>query len=266
MDETKSVSELQHPKWNPRLIKDFDFTNLVNSIREFGDLSGVVKNVTTSNLVGGNQRVEAFKKLNTDRIIITQQMDRPTDVGTIAHGYIVMPDGEMFSYREVLWDEWKEKAANIAANHITGEDDKQLLAQVDYDLSQLENGDELLKLTGQTDKEIDKLLKSVGVGDDPEPPADDQQDEAKNEKLTFALSPDQREVVELALAQAKQANDIPHTDLDNINGAALYIICRQYVETATSQNVAEEQATDTPSQTTETPQPDLTGIPADTAA
>ena len=270
-EDTKPLGELKHPTWNPRKINTFDFDNLVQSIRDLGDLSGVVKNVATSHIVGGNQRVEAYKKLGSDRIIITQHFDQMTRTGTVAHGYVVLPDGEQFAYRETYWPldatdangqqySSKERVANIVANRAQGEWNQDLLAQVDYELSQLENGDDLLKLTGQSDKEIDKLLKSVGVGDDPEPPADDQQDEAKNEKLTFALSPDQREVVELALAQAKSINDIPHTNLDNINGTALYIICRKYVENHTSQNI---EQVDTLAQVGETPPaPDLTSIPA----
>lgn len=57
-------------------------------------------------------------------------------------------------------------AANVAANRISGEFDLDLLAQVDYELAQLENGEELLALSGQSDDEIKKLLASVGVGDE----------------------------------------------------------------------------------------------------
>jgi hypothetical protein len=258
--ETENFYDLQPNPKNPRKISEHDFEALKRSILKFGDLSSIIKNQRTGHLVGGHMRRNAFEKLSGEkRVVITQRFDVPNRQGTVALGY-VEHDNELFSYRIVDWDEGTEAAAAVAANRIEGSWDDELLAQATYDLSQLENGDELLKLTGQSDKEIEKLLKSVGVGDDPEQPPEEQPDE-KNEKLSFALSPDQREVVELALAQAKQANDIPHTNLDNINGSALYIICRQYVETHTSQNI--EQATDTPPADSQTPPaPDLTAIPA----
>lgn len=171
--EEKALSELQHPGWNPRRISEFDFNNLKQSIKEFGDLSGVVKNLSTGHLVGGNQRLEAFKQLAADKIVISQHFDTMSPTGTVAHGYIVMPNGEQYSYREVVWDEAKEKAANIAANRIQGEWDDQLLAQVNFELSQLDNGAELLALTGQTDEELSKLLDSVGAMGESDPAEDE---------------------------------------------------------------------------------------------
>jgi hypothetical protein len=159
------------------------------------------------------------------------------------------------AYREVIWDLGKEKSANIAANKIEARFDDELLAKLDYDLSQLENGDELLQLTGQTDKEIDKLLKSVGVGDEPEVDQEEEPEEPKDDgKVTFALSPDQKELVDRALTQAKADYAIPHTNLDNINGTALYYICSDYLKNQTSQNI-------------ENPEPDLSADqPVPTAA
>lgn len=268
--EIKQLDDLVDNPRNPRFIKDREFEALKQSISKFGDLSSIVFNVRTQQLIGGHMRVKAFRALQGQkRVVIEHRFDVPNRHGTIAIGHVEL-DGELYKYREVDWSpEWAE-AAGIAANHIMGEDNSDLLAQVAYDLKQLENGDDLLALTGLADKEIEKLLQSVGVGDDPETASEDQPDETKNEKLSFALSPDQREVVELALQQAKQANDIPHTNLDNINGTALYYVCKDYAETSTSQN--SQQATDTPAADTQTDQtasqtfadpstPDLTSIP-----
>jgi DNA modification methylase len=163
LGETKGLDTLKHSDWNPRTIDKHDFEALVSSMREFGDLSGVVKNIETGTLVGGNQRLEAFKKLPNPVIRITHHNEGPNAVGTINNGYIELDNGERYSYREVIWPLEKEKAANVAANRIQGQFDLDLLAKLNYELSQLENGQELLNLTGQTQDEINKLLDSVGA-------------------------------------------------------------------------------------------------------
>jgi hypothetical protein len=280
--EVKDLSQIHYAPYNPRTLSDHMGNSLDASMTTFGDISGITNNIQTDTLVTGHQRLRILEKRYPGRVkvYVEHRFEAPDEYGTVATGFVGVEGTNLhLAYREVSWELGKEKAANVGANKIEAQFDNDLLAQVDFELSQLENGAELLALTGQSDKEIEKLLQSVGAGDDPEPPADDQQDEAKNEKLTFALSPDQREVVELALAQAKSINDIPHTNLDNINGTALYYISKHYAETATSQNAetSSGQAIDTPaadtppdqtaSQTFSDPSaPDLTSIPTDAAA
>lgn len=269
----RDIDTLKFAEYNPRYMKQHDDTSLGNSMSRLGDISGITFNTQSGTLVTGHQRVRKLKEKYGTRVqvFVEQKLDEPDEYGTVGLGYVgVEGTSVRFSYREVSWDRGLEMAANYGANHIGGDDDTEKLAQLDYELSLLDNGADLLALTGQTEREIEKLLQAVGVGDDPEPASDDQQDEAKNEKLSFALSPDQREVVELALQQAKSINAIPHTNLDNINGTALYYIAKYYAENTASQNT--QQASDTPTQTqpsTETPtvpasetsQPDLTSIP-----
>jgi hypothetical protein len=165
--ETINLSQLRGNSKNPRSISKHDFENLKQSIDRFGDLSGVVFNVTTQQLVGGHQRVKAFEALQaTKQVVITKRYDTPTPRGTVAVGYVTM-NGELYSYREVQWDADFEKAANIAANRIQGEFDKDLLAEMTYEISQLENSADLLNMTGMAADEIDKLLSSVGAIDEP---------------------------------------------------------------------------------------------------
>ncbi len=161
--ETKQLEDLKGNPNNPRSISKEDYTALKNSISKFGDLSGIVFNETTGQLAGGHMRTKAFQELDgSKQIVITQRYDEPTKTGTIAIGYVTL-NGETYGYREVRWDEGTEKAANIAANRISGEWDKDLLAQINYELSKLENGADLLSLTGQTEEEISKLLDMVGA-------------------------------------------------------------------------------------------------------
>lgn len=158
MDNQNLDSLKANPK-NPRQINKHDFASLQKSIETFGDLSGVVYNTRTQQLVGGHQRTEAFKKLGgTSTIKITERLEQPDDVGTVAYGYVVW-NGKQYAYREVDWDEDLELAANIAANRIQGEWDMDLLAEADYHL--FENNPDLLALTGQSDQEVSRLLDNV---------------------------------------------------------------------------------------------------------
>jgi DNA modification methylase len=105
-----------HPK-NPRTISDQKLKQLKKALIEFGDLSGIVFNRKSGQLVGGHQRA---KHLDADTpVTITKTYSRPTKTGTVAEGYVLL-DGERFSYREVSWDKHKEMAANIAANKGAG--------------------------------------------------------------------------------------------------------------------------------------------------
>ncbi len=171
--DSKSLEDIKGNPKNPRTISKQDFDALKQSILKFGDLSGMIYNVRTERLAGGHQRREAFRAMSGDKqIIITQRFDTPTPQGTSAIGYVQF-NGEQYPYREVDWDEGTELAANIAANRISGEFDLDLLAQVNYEISQMENAEELLGLTGQTEDEINKLLDMVGANGESDPSEDE---------------------------------------------------------------------------------------------
>lgn len=103
------ISELKSADYNPRTISYEALKGLSYSIEEFGDLSGIVFNKQTGNLVAGHQRVKAITEKYGDLPIFDEK--------------IVTDDGNEFNVRIVDWDIQKEKAANIAANnpHIQGE-------------------------------------------------------------------------------------------------------------------------------------------------
>ncbi len=123
------ISDLKPFEKNPRKITRDKFELLKKSLAEFGDLSGVVFNRKTGHLVGGHQRVQAFKELG----------------GEIVGNEIVV-DGVSFSYREVDWDEEKEMRANILANKVEG--------QWDYDMLANEWDESLLLESGFDDFEL----------------------------------------------------------------------------------------------------------------
>lgn len=134
------ISDLApHPK-NPRTITPAKLDQLKKALLEFGDLSGIVFNRKTKRLVGGHQRVKSLDP--TTDVVYTKKYSKPTKTGTVAEGHVVTYTGERYSYREVSWDETREKAANLAANKGAGE----------WDLPQLR---EWLKELGSFDLNFD---------------------------------------------------------------------------------------------------------------
>lgn len=154
------IKELTPNPNNPRKITDDKLTMLKKALVEFGDLSGIVYNRRTKQLVGGHQRSKLF---DTDsEITLTKEYPKPTQTGTVAEGFGVL-SGERFSYREVDWPKHKEMAANIAANKGAGIWDMPQLGEwlkelnsfdVDIDLNlTMFDDDELSDFDGITVKE-----------------------------------------------------------------------------------------------------------------
>ncbi len=119
-----------NPK-NPRTITEEKLAALKRALDEFGDLGGFVFNRRTKRLVGGHQRAKSLPQ--DSEVVVTRRFKKPTRLGTVAEGYVDV-NGEAFKYREVDWNEIREKAANIAANKGAGEWDKALLGEWFRDL------------------------------------------------------------------------------------------------------------------------------------
>lgn len=144
--ESKKISDIQGSKKNPRKITEKMFTLLGETIKEYGDLSGIVVNVKTNEVVGGNQRTAFFKQNEKDcSVSIVERFKTPTKQGTVATGYVEF-QGEKFAYREVDWDEKKVDRANIIANKVGGFWDNDMLAN-QFDI-------EDLKMAGFEDFEL----------------------------------------------------------------------------------------------------------------
>lgn len=154
------LSDLALNPKNPRKITDEKLGQLKKALAAFGDLSGIVYNRRTKQLVGGHQR---SKTLDPDSlIVITKKFDKPSKTGTTREGYLEVK-GERFSFREVDWDVAREKAANIAANKGAGQWDLPQLNEwlkelssfdLDFDLSlTMFDDDELKEIAGIVVKE-----------------------------------------------------------------------------------------------------------------
>lgn len=140
------VKNLKPYHKNPRKITKDEFALLSASLVEFGDLSGIVLNRATGEVIGGNQRTQFFK-LHPEKteIKIEQEYLTPTESGTVAQGY-VMYEGERYTYREVQWEAEKAERANILANKAGGTWDFDILANA--------FGTDILLASGWKDFEI----------------------------------------------------------------------------------------------------------------
>jgi DNA modification methylase len=163
---------------NPRKISDEQRAELESFLRELGDLSGVVHDLNSDQIIGGNQRSKVFD-INKCEIVIEHQMKKPDSQGTVALGYVIW-EKKRYSYRQVRWTKKQCEKANIVANKAGGEWDEELLAQF-FKGTDLANwgfsDDEVEDLFAQQTKkkvdakprfdEADKLLKSwkVKLGD-----------------------------------------------------------------------------------------------------
>jgi hypothetical protein len=164
---------------NPRTITNKQFADLRSWLAEFGDLSGIVHNLPTDEIISGNQRTSVLKQaIHDGRITITDEFDPPTKQGTVTLGYIEW-EGERFSYRQVEWSEEKCEQANIIANKAGGNWDYDMLANQydmrdlidwgftnydfgitgEYDFSYLD--DELEKLDGMQDDTIKIIVPAM---------------------------------------------------------------------------------------------------------
>jgi len=127
-NQTVPMSRLVANPNNPRKVTPSKLNMLQKSLEQFGDLSGIIFNESSKQLVGGHQRTEVAHVLGTSDVVIERTYNPPTDKGTTAEGYILL-NGERHAYRQVRWTKNKEKAANLAANNSVGQWDNQMVAQ-----------------------------------------------------------------------------------------------------------------------------------------
>lgn len=100
MKKPTKLSDLKPAIYNPRTISEAAASGLRRSMDEFGDISGIVFNKRTGQLVAGHQRVSQLKATHGDL--------------AVKDGAVVAPDGRQWPVRVVDWPRAKEVAANIA--------------------------------------------------------------------------------------------------------------------------------------------------------
>ena len=122
---------------NPRQISKKEHARLEKDLADLGDLGGVVHDIDTNSLIGGNQRSEIMGVISGGNVpIITERFDPPTKQGTVALGYIEWR-GEKYAYRAVKgWTDEQRRRANIEANRAGGSWSTDILAN-EWDAKEL---------------------------------------------------------------------------------------------------------------------------------
>lgn len=120
-DAPTVVADLAPWVRNPRKINPRAARALAESMRRFGDLSGIVWNFRTRRLVSGHQRRDVLASTESGNIAWGDWREGPH--GRECAGVLAMPDGARWPVRGVDWPERTERAANVAANnpHIGGD-------------------------------------------------------------------------------------------------------------------------------------------------
>ncbi len=124
MSDNGSPIEFYHK--NPRQITVQQYENLERWLEELGDLSGIVHDLNSNQIIGGNQRGRVFD-INECEIVLAEEYDQPDEQGTVAIGYVLWK-GYRYGYRQVRWTEEQCEMANIVANKAGGEWDFDVLA------------------------------------------------------------------------------------------------------------------------------------------
>ena len=126
------IAELVPAAYNPRKklkLGDKEYEKIKNSITEFGYVEPIIVNSDLT-IIGGHQRATVLSDLGYDEVeCIVVDIDKT-----------------------------KEKALNIALNKITGEWNKELLADL---IKDLEDSDFDVGFTGFEPPEIEQLFNSV---------------------------------------------------------------------------------------------------------
>lgn len=110
---------------NPRKISQQQIDQLRENMKEFGDISGIVHDLNTDEVISGNQRSKVVD-INKCDIVITHKNDAPDEQGTVAWGHVIW-DGQRFNYRQVRWTDEQREKANITANALGGNWDWKIL-------------------------------------------------------------------------------------------------------------------------------------------
>ncbi|HLF72170.1 MAG TPA: ParB N-terminal domain-containing protein, partial [Dehalococcoidia bacterium] len=129
------IDELRPDPANPRRISDDQLEALTRSLKEYGFVQPVIARSEDKTVIGGHQRLLAARRL----------------------GYKTVP----VIFLDVTLEQ--ARVLNLGLNKISGDWDKELLGRLLADLKPLEDVD--LSLTGFSEDELAKLLKSLDLRD-----------------------------------------------------------------------------------------------------
>jgi ParB-like chromosome segregation protein Spo0J len=136
--EHVDIESLRPDPANPRRISDAELESLTRSLREWGFVQPVLARGEDHVVIGGHQRLLAARRLGLKTVPVI---------------FVDLTIGQC-------------RLLNVALNKISGEWDEELLARMLADLQPVAD----LTLTGFTEDELDKLLKSLDVREKREKP------------------------------------------------------------------------------------------------
>jgi hypothetical protein len=125
---------------------------------ELGDLSGIIHDLNSDEIIGGNQRSKIME-IKPEMVTIVEKYATPTKTGTVATGFITY-NGEKYAYRQVSWTQKQCEKANIVANKAGGSWDMEILAN-QFELDDLKDWgfeNKEFGLTEVPEKEIKESL------------------------------------------------------------------------------------------------------------
>lgn len=165
--KSTTLGEVKTYHKNPRKINEDELQKLQNDLEELGDLSGIVHDLNSNEIIGGNQRSKIFAECIPT---ITKTFDKPTKAGTVALGTVEYQKEE-YAYRQVRWTEKQCEKANIVANKAGGDWDSDILLK-EFDAADLAEwwfkDYELLGL-GMEIEDLDFERPSFDTPDDEQP-------------------------------------------------------------------------------------------------
>jgi len=159
------LSNLKDDPKNPRKISERSLSALQESIETFGDISGIVYNKRTKELVCGHQRKKAILEKYGDCEIILNEDGDPTE--------IVIDSKRTVNIRVVDWDAKFQRLANIAANnkYIAGEfteDAIPIMAELEIEYPDLSTELLIVDLKNETISDLNYLEEIKEGNADPD--------------------------------------------------------------------------------------------------
>lgn len=121
---------------NPRIWTEEARAKLKANLQELGDISGIVHDLNSNEILCGNFRSDTINISKCD-FEITKRFDKPDAQGTVALGYVVW-EGNRYNYRQVEWTSEQCEKACLTANALGGDWDYEALMSGDWDKALLD--------------------------------------------------------------------------------------------------------------------------------
>jgi len=138
MAKKQKITNVKEYHKNPRHITDDRKRELEKNMLELGDISGIVHDLNTGEIISGNQRSKIIN-LEDCEVVISEEYKEPTKQGTVAIGHVIWQE-QKFNYRAVRWNDAQREKANITANALTGYWSHEILAEEWQDVDLLKWG------------------------------------------------------------------------------------------------------------------------------